>query len=156
MRQLTATALAGLFLAAAAAAAPEDEILGRWLTKEGRSIVEIYRQGKQLRGKIVYLKEPLDDQGRPKLDTNNPDASKHDRPVLGMDVVSGFRYEGDGKWDGGRAYDPKNGKSYHCSMRIKDGQVYLRGSLDRWGVLGRTEIWTRASTNAPAAPAAAE
>jgi len=147
-------AMATLFTSAAvAAAAParaEDEILGRWLTDEGRSTVEIYMQGKDLRGRIVHLKEPLDDKGQPKRDTHNPDASCQDRPLLGMDILWGFHYKGDRTWAGGRVYDPENGKTYHCSMRIdEDGILRLRGSLDRWGLLGRTAMWTRPPEKKP-------
>ncbi len=92
-------------------AANADDILGEWLTAEGKSRVAIYRCGNMYCGKIVWLKNPLYTQaddvdasllGKPKIDINNPMKSLRKAPLIDLDILKGFRYSGDGEWEGGR------------------------------------------------------
>lgn len=64
----------GLFIAALIAAAPShaaQPISGRWLTVEGKAIVEIASCGNGLCGRITRIVKPT--PGRPHTDINNPD-----------------------------------------------------------------------------------
>jgi uncharacterized protein (DUF2147 family) len=49
-----------------------DAVLGTWVTGTGKGHVEIYKQGDRYFGKIVWLKEPNNEQGTPKVDKKNP------------------------------------------------------------------------------------
>ena len=40
-------------------------------------------------------------------------------------------------------YDPGNGKTYNCSMKVEGDVLKVRGSLDKRGLLGRTMDWFR-------------
>jgi len=119
-----------------------DEILGEWLTDKDEAIVEIYRRGELYCGKIVWLKEPRNPDGTEKMDTQNPEPSKKDRPVIGLVMVWGFRYDGDGSWVDGRIYDPDNGKTYSCKMRLEGDKLNVRGYIG-FSLFGRTTVWTR-------------
>ena len=44
---------------------------------------------------------------------------------------------------GGKIYDPSNGKTYNCSMKVDGDVLHVRGSLDKKGLLGRTMDWFR-------------
>ena len=61
-----------------------DDIIGIWLTagKEPAKI-QIYKSGEKFYGKIIWLKNPADN-GKPKVDGNNPDKSKRSNPVMGL------------------------------------------------------------------------
>jgi uncharacterized protein (DUF2147 family) len=121
-----------------ASAQSKDEILGKWLTMEGKSHIEIYKPaGKDgYFGKIVWLKEPLDENGQPKKDTNG-------NQVLNMVNLKNFKFES-GEWVDGTIYDPESGKTYHCTMELENNDVLkVRGSVDSWGWIGRTDTWTR-------------
>ena len=50
-----------------------DEIIGTWLVGNSKAKIQITKTGDKFNGKIVWLKEPLDANGKPKLDTKNPD-----------------------------------------------------------------------------------
>lgn len=119
-----------------------DAILGEWLTEEDKATVEIYRCGDRYCGKIVLLKEPKNPDGSEKLDTNNPDPSKRNRTVIGLDIVWDFRYKGDNVWGDGRIYDPDNGKTYSCKMNLEDNKLKVRGYIGI-SLFGRTTVWTR-------------
>ncbi len=57
--------------------------------------------------------------------------------------MTGFAANGEGKWTGGRIYDPNNGKTYKCTLELaNDGTLKVRGYVGiSW--FGRTETWTR-------------
>lgn len=121
-----------------------DDILGIWLTGSKNGRVEIYKNGSNYQGRIVWLSEPNDPKtGKPKTDLNHPDEKLHSRPILGLINTWGFTFEGAGSWEHGHVYDPKNGKEYKCVMTMKDkNTLNVRGYM---GVtlLGRTDVWTR-------------
>ena len=119
-----------------------DAILGQWYTEEGRSLVEIYKCEQSYCGKIVWLKYPKDEEGREKVDKENPDETKRARKLIGLDIVWGFSFEGEDGWRNGKIYDPKNGKTYSCRMVLEGNSLKVRGYVG-FSLLGRTTVWTR-------------
>lgn len=121
-----------------------DDIVGVWKNGEGTGMIKISKNGDKYQGKIVWLKEPNDPEtGKPKVDKNHPDESVRSRPVLGLINTWGFVYKGDGEWDEGKIYDPKNGNTYDCTIKLKDpNTIEVRGYV-KISLIGRTDIWTR-------------
>lgn len=121
-----------------------DAIVGVWKNGEGTGMIRIYKNGDKYQGKIVWLKEPNDPEtGKPKLDKNHPDESVRTRPVLGLINTWGFVYKGKKVWDDGKIYDPKNGNTYDCTMKLKDqNSLEVRGYIGV-SIIGRTDTWTR-------------
>ena len=118
-----------------------DTPIGLWET--GKSHIEIYRCGDLLCGRIAALDEPLDAEGHPKTDGNNPEPALRDRPILGMDLIAGFSRKSDERWTGGTIYDPRDGKTYKCKMTLKeDGTLEVRGYVGL-SLFGKTVVWTR-------------
>jgi uncharacterized protein (DUF2147 family) len=118
-----------------------DDIIGVWLNASGEGQIQIYKEGSRYYGKIAWLKEPNDANG-PKLDKNNPDEKLRKQPIVGLVILRDFKYD-DNEWNGGRIYDPKNGKDYKCYLKLKDAKTLsLRGYIGI-SLLGRTEVWTR-------------
>jgi uncharacterized protein (DUF2147 family) len=131
-----------LFLSSSAFAQNKDAIIGEWFTEDERSIVEIYRCDSFYCGKIVWLKEPKDEEGKDKVDTKNPDISKRDVKLLGLNILWGFKYRGNNEWEGGKIYDPKNGKTYSCKIKLESNKLKVRGFIGV-SLLGRTTTWTK-------------
>ena len=132
-------AAVGLVLAAPSVLA--EDILGLW--DAGESHVEIYACGDRLCGRIAVLDEPLDEDGKEKLDKNNPEPALQSRPLLGMDLIAGFVRAGKKKWEDGTIYDPRDGKTYKCVMKLqRDGSLKVRGYVGI-PLLGKTVVWTR-------------
>ncbi|MFU8861696.1 MAG: DUF2147 domain-containing protein [Cyclonatronaceae bacterium] len=118
------------------------EVTGLWLSADKRGIIHIYEQEGQFYGRLVWLKEPEDDQGNAILDSENPDPEKRDRPILGLQMVFGLEYS-DGEWRNGEIYDPESGKTYSARLRLNGSDnMDLRGYI-RLPMFGRTESWTR-------------
>ena len=99
-------------------------------------------------GRIVWLKETLNDQGRPKVDDKNPDKAMHNRPIMGLELLKGFTFnESKKEWSDGTIYDPKSGKTYDCYMWF-DGpnKLQIKGFVLGMRFLGRETTWTRERT----------
>jgi uncharacterized protein (DUF2147 family) len=153
MRNLAAVVIV-LFVAVPLLAGDGDAIVGVWATEPegggGQAHIEIVAVAGEYSGKIVWLDEPLytaededGDEGEPKVDKNNPDPALQSRPIMGLELMSGFQYDGKGTWKKGTIYDPDNGKTYKCKVRLGDnGELMVRGYIGI-SMLGRTSQWTR-------------
>lgn len=123
-----------------------DQVIGLWLTEEGNSQIEITKTPNgQFAGRIVWMEEPLDEQGKPKVDKENPNAALRNRPLQNLMILQGFTYNANRReWSGGTIYDPKEGKTYDAVMRL-DGNntLVLRGFVMGMRMLGRNSAWTR-------------
>ena len=128
----------------------DNYVFGEWFTEDSLSKVHIYRDNESLTGKNVKKKNPVypetdKEAGKCKYDRNNPDREKQKRPLIGLKIVWGFKFDGK-NWDEGKIYDPESGKTYNCSIKkLDNNRLKIRGSLDKWGLLGRTTIWTKAN-----------
>lgn len=107
----------------------------------GTAIVEIYKSGKVYNGKIVWRKNPTEADGTSAVDDKNPNKSLRKRKLMGLNMLSNLKAEGE--YDGGTIYDPNNGETYYCSLEVKGNTLKVRGSLDKWGLMGRTMNWYR-------------
>ncbi len=127
------------------AAAPQDAIVGSWLTDGGASKVEVSAtkaaDGSSVYvGKVAWLKEPTRD-GKPLRDANNADASQRERPILGLEIVSGFKPSAAGGWTGGTVYSPRAGKRFPAELSLAaDGRLQIKVKA---GIVSKTVFWTR-------------
>lgn len=136
-------------LTTAVNAQPEaDAITGVWLTAAEDGYIQIFEENGAYFGKTVGEPPGSGESDGPEKDVHNPDPAKRDRSLLGIRILEGFEYNGEGRWEDGEAYDPNNGKTYSAWIeRPEPDQLKLRGYIGI-SLLGRTEIWTRASRDA--------
>jgi uncharacterized protein (DUF2147 family) len=136
----------GIILAFCGLYGQDGRIVGVWLTADRDSQIEIYRvSGNKFNGRIVWLEEPLEEDGRAKHDKNNPDQALRNRPTLGLEILKDFTFNSSkSEWEKGTIYDPKNGKTYDAFMRL-DGNntLKLKGFVLGMRFLGRETEWTR-------------
>ena len=145
MKLVFAGALAGAALAAGAAAAAPS-VQGDWIVQDRSGKVRIAPCGSdaaRLCGTIVSMPQPNDANGQRKRDVNNPDPAMRSRTILGLPLITGFKPAGAGKWDGGKIYNPEDGKTYNSKM-----EVTAAGTLKVSGcvlVICKAQTWTRAN-----------
>ncbi|MES2060817.1 MAG: DUF2147 domain-containing protein [Bacteroidota bacterium] len=125
-----------------ASAQNADAILGKWLSANGEGQIQIYKKESKFFGKLSWIKVPNDDSGKPKADDHNPDKNLQSRPVLGIELLKNFTFDGDNVYEDGTIYDPKSGKTYSCKMTLKGDVLKIRGYIGI-SLLGRSENWTR-------------
>lgn len=121
-----------------------DDIIGTWLTASKEAKVTIFKTGKFYYGKISWLKEPLDENNRPKTDIHNHDESLKSKPIMNLLMLKSFEYNESSRiWENGTIYDPKNGKTYTCKLELTNtSTLEVRGYIGI-SLVGRTDIWTR-------------
>lgn len=135
MRKLILCGL--LFVASSAQAAMP--VSGRWFTDNKDSIIEIGQCGAVVCGKIVKIIAPTKD-GKPAVDSNNPNPALRGRPILGMTLLSDFKVDGN-SWRG-QIYDPRAGKTYKSFLaKLPNGTLQVKGCV---GPFCRTIIFTPA------------
>ena len=122
----------------------DEKLIGVWQPSDGRSYIKIDKIGSKFFGRVVWMKEPNDEKGEPRLDINNPDESLRSTPLKGYRILKDMVYNAeDGLWEDGSIYDPKNGTTYNCKMVLKaDNQLEVRGYVGT-ALFGRTDVWTR-------------
>jgi uncharacterized protein (DUF2147 family) len=121
----------------------EEQIVGEWLTGNKKARIKIFKKNDLYYGSIVWMLEPLLD-GKPKTDIHNPDESKRNQPVMGLILLTAFKYAGNNEWEDGHIYDPEEGKTYSCNLALKDNgtTLHVRGYIGI-SLIGRTDVWTR-------------
>jgi uncharacterized protein (DUF2147 family) len=131
-----------LALMVATAVSAQVPFLGEWTTiddesGEKKSVVNIYKADNGMYyGQIVTLFEDSD-----ALCTECKDAD-HNQPIVGLTIIRDMQLV-DGELRGGKVLDPENGKLYYAKIYLEKGNLILRGSLDKRGLLGRSQTWIR-------------
>jgi uncharacterized protein (DUF2147 family) len=130
-------------LASAVTAAHAADPSGVWHTKGQLAQVRIARCAEDLCGTIIALKDPIDPAtGKPQTDTENEDATKRNRPVIGLQVVIGMKPTGANTWSG-QFYSPEEGKIVSGNLILKEANTLTVEGCLLGGLLCRSETWTR-------------
>ena len=126
--------------------AQKDAIEKVWFNAEKTSKIEIFKATDGFfYGKIIWLKEPNDKNGKPKLDKNNKEESQQNQPVWGMLILKKFKKPNSAnEYENGTVYDPNNGKTYCGKLTLQGKELKLRGFICGWSWLGRSSVWTLA------------
>ncbi len=129
----------------AAASDPAPRIEGRWLTDDRKAVITIAHCGRDICGWIseIFDKGPA----VPGTDIRNPDPRLRTRPLIGLPVLTGFRWS-DNVWKNGRAYDPKTGKKYRSTLKVQGAdRLIVTGCVL---FLCESKYWSRVRAAAPA------
>lgn len=118
----------------------QSQIIGEWLSEDKEGITTIYKNNGKYFGKITWLKKPNDSKGIPFTDSENPDKSKRNQPLMGLLILKDFYYSNN-EWKGGTIYDPESGTTYTCTMWLENSNTLkVRGY---WGLFYETQTWTK-------------
>ena len=141
MRSILAALFGLLALATPAAAA---DVHGLWYTTDDKSKVEVKDCDGLLCGNIVWLKDPVGDNGQPLHDANNDDPSMQSRPIMGLPILLGLEPKGDNLWVG-QVYSPEEGQTFDVELRmVSDKRIEITG-CGLGGLICETRPWRRAS-----------
>ena len=126
--------------------AQKDPIEKVWYNGTKTSKIEIYKTADgNFYGMIVWLKDPNDEAGKPRVDKHNKNANDKVKPLMGLLVLKRFKKNAKGnEYEGGNIYDPNNGKTYCGTITLVGKELKLKGSICGLGLLSRTTTWTLA------------
>ncbi len=99
-----------------------DDIVGIWLLKEeGQTVekVQIYPCGESYCGKIVWLRSQ-EGTDIPVTDRKNKAAELRNRPLMGLEVLQGYKFDGKQTWRGGKFYAYRKGKTVSPKLTLID------------------------------------
>lgn len=94
---------------------------------------------------VDYRLTQQHDPGYVPRDAKNPDPTRRERPLCGLQLIGGFKASARkaGVWDSGWIYDPDSGHTYSGTItQVDAGTVKLRGYLGI-PLFGRTLILHR-------------
>jgi uncharacterized protein (DUF2147 family) len=116
--------------------------VGTWATIDDetgqmKSHIKITEKNGTLTGTIVKLLiKPESDK------CTKCTGDKKDKPLIGLSILSISKKEGN-EWVGGSIVDPKNGKTYKCTLRMEsENKMAVRGYIG-FSLIGRTQTWKR-------------
>jgi uncharacterized protein (DUF2147 family) len=141
----TTSILAGIVLLSGAAPAFALDPTGDWRVADGVANIRVAQCNGNMWGVVAWEKET---GGR---DTNNPDASKRNRPTLGMPILLDMkRKPGTDQWEG-QVYNAKDGQTYSSTITPVDANhLEIQGCV--LGFLCGGETWTRVAPPIPSSP----
>lgn len=123
-------------LATPVQAAPAS-ILGNWKTEDSTSIINFYKCGASICGRIAKFLVPEPAGGA--RDTKNPDKSRRDRKLVGLPVFWGLSPDGS-SWIG-KGYTPKEGRNFKAELTRQGNSLQVKGCVF---VICRTVTFTKA------------
>lgn len=144
MKKLKIILLLSVFAATKSwAQTPEsDKILGVWLSEDKTGKIDIYKANGKYFGKLIWGKTMYEADGTTsRKDDKNKDEKLRTRNLKDLVMLYDFVYH-DEVWDGGQIYDPYSGKTYSCTLKLKEGKLNIRGYVGI-SLLGRTSVWER-------------
>jgi uncharacterized protein (DUF2147 family) len=139
-----ASLFAALGMAAASVFAQADSPVGLWKniddkTGEAKGLIRISENAGVISGRI----EKVLTKGQEDAKCEACEGSLKDKPVAGMQIISGLK-KGSDWYEGGTILDPNNGKVYKARMKLVDEgkKLEVRGYVGA-PLLGRTQTWVR-------------
>jgi len=118
-------------------------IFGKWENRDEEtgkinSIIEVYKKKGRAYAKIVEITNP----DRQDAVCDKCEGENKDKPILGMDILTGLNKDGN-EWSGGKILDPKKGSVYSCFIELKGkDKLKVRGYMGV-SLFGRTVYWHR-------------
>ena len=119
-----------------------DDIVGIWKNSTSRVHIQIYRQNGKYFGRILWLKNLVDERGNPKLDRKNPSPQLRNRALIGLVTLRDLTFD-DGEWSGGYIYNPGDGREYSAFISLVDNNTMAVRGYVGFSLFGKTDVWTR-------------
>lgn len=137
-KNLLFSAMLAASLAVPSAAMAQSNINGTYVDQGGYVEITVDRCGNARCGTITRIIRPK--PGEPDRDVHNDNPDLRDRPIRGIRVLSGLRWD-DGAWRG-EIYNPEDGGTYRAVVRPgSNGSLRVQGCVT---VFCRTVTWSAA------------
>lgn len=145
-------ACVAIVVARADDATPADAVVGDWLVHSRDAVIRIERDGDTFVGTIVWQLHdtygPEDGaalDGKTVTDRHNPDPALRSRPLTGLRLLRGLRYDAStNTWSHGHVYNTDNGKEYHCEIHLASPDRLILHGYIGVTLIGGNTTWTRA------------
>lgn len=142
-----ASLIAGLGFATVSARA--QNLDGYWMDSHGEVILQFGLCGRELCGRVAWLKKPRGPDRGPLRDFRNSDVKLQSRFVCGLVVVTGFKKQPDGTWADGNVYVADLGMNFSGYAQVLDRNHVKVSGYMLLPIFGSSEVWTRFARKPP-------
>ncbi|MEO6607648.1 MAG: DUF2147 domain-containing protein [Aestuariivirga sp.] len=120
-------AAATLLAVSMPAQAADSAAFGDWALSTGQLVVRAAPcGGNNVCANVIWLPEPNNADGTPKLDLKNPTQSLKSRHLIGMPVLEGMVPAGNNTWRG-RVYSSDDGAYYRATATVNGDKLHVKG-----------------------------
>ncbi|GAB1857904.1 DUF2147 domain-containing protein [Flavobacteriaceae bacterium MHTCC 0001] len=139
MKHRVLVAVFGIMVSSAFA----QDIFGKWKTiddetGEAKSVVEIYKKGDEVFGKIVDIIDPA----RKNAICKKCEGADKDKPIIGFVLIRNLTWDGE-YYSGGTIFDPQKGKKYKCRIGLKANNANILQVRGYVAFFYATQYWER-------------
>jgi len=135
------TILFTLFIAMSMSA---QSVFGKWKTIDDRTgkpkgLIKIYKKEGLMYGKVIDILE----KGKEGQVCEKCDGELRDKPVKGMEIITGGKKNDNGEWKGKRLFDPEQAMTFRFKIWLNPentDELKVRGYL---AFIYRTQTWLR-------------
>jgi len=121
-----------------------QSVFGKWKTIDDRTgkpkgLIEIYKKDGLMYGKVIEILE----EGKEGVLCVKCDGELKDKPVEGMEIITGGKKNEDGEWKGKRLFDPEQAMTFRFKIWLNPentDELKVRGYL---AFIYRTQTWIR-------------
>lgn len=119
-----------------------DKIVGEWINEEKDTRIEIYKNGDEYFGRLLWSEYLFEADGKTsRKDVRNSNEKLRGRNLLHVNLLNNFVFSED-IWDDGKMYDPRSGKTYNCLIKLRKEKLEVRSYVGI-PLLGRSTYWDR-------------
>jgi uncharacterized protein (DUF2147 family) len=119
------------------------QAVGDWQDDDGSTRIRVTKDSNgKFVGRILWMKQPNGPDGKPLLDSKNPDEKLRSRPLVGIAVFYNLSVDDD-ELTGGIAYDFESGKFYKCKMALDGANTLKIRGYAGFSLLGQTVTMKR-------------
>jgi uncharacterized protein (DUF2147 family) len=119
----------------------QNGFIGMWKNLDDedgkeKSHIKVYEENGELKAQVVKL--------LPNAKLRVCEACKgalKNKPIEGMFIMSGMKPQKDGTYSDGTIVNPKNGKTYSCTISLENKDIMKVRGFVGVSLLGKTQYW---------------
>ena len=126
-------------------AEPVYRLDGVWESEEKNLQMEMFEDGEQFAGRMIYFRCSTDEIMRTSEDIENPNKNLRSRKLLGLTLVTRLNYQGNNVWDDGKIYDPNSGNTFEARIQLTGPNTAIVRGYWKYRWFGRSMVFHRKS-----------
>jgi uncharacterized protein (DUF2147 family) len=122
----------------------EQSILGNWSILDNQVAVEILKVDGEFQGRIIWLADPNERSGLPKLDKYNLEKGKRSQSLMFLTCLYGFKYNPiANEFENGYFYNPFTGDTIKAKLKLGENNTLIMSGFAGFSLTFEEAIWVR-------------
>jgi uncharacterized protein (DUF2147 family) len=120
-----------------------SRLAGVWEFEEKNLRIEMFEENGHFCGRMVWFLCSSDSMMHASRDTENPDPSLTNRPLVGLKLVEKLSYQGDNTWGSGKIYDPNSGYTWDARIQLTEPNTAVVRGYWKYKWFGKSLVFKR-------------